>query len=1038
MAEILACAVRCLSILALFPSLVFSQAGDSSARLRMLHTVQEIFRLSKAEASRAYPIDLELVVTYSDPAWGLLFVQDQTGSTFIDVHGSNIVYPLGTRIRVKAVTNAGENGPVMIHPKILVVGKGTLPKPEQRSVAELETGAAESHRVVTEGVLHPCEHDWNRVCFRLYDGKKLIWLMVPRPDDPVAQSLIGATVKVKGIVGRHLDDQNRHVGAQLFVDTLDDIKVEKRPLPASFSSSPTPIGDLRASEADERFVSQIHLRGTVTWQSPELFFIQDSSGTVFVVTANAVPVRTGSTVDAIGFLRHGAFGLELSDSAVSLADTQSSIENTRPLRLTAAEVVKRSLNGSRVHVRARLIGQNANSTEFVYQLEDGAQRFNAILLRNDSAHEIVGLSRDSILDLTGIALIHKGSAEWPGALLILIESSKDVAVVRDNNRLTLKQLLMIFGGIILCVIAILVWVMLLRRTVRKQTAILRARLVSEMRLETKYSRLVERNLAAVFSWRPDGTIVDCNPAFARMLGIASREQLIGRTCHDFQTDPAQREALCGALRDEPVSNQKVSLRRDDGTTVYLLMNLTPVHTEEGMLYETTAIDVTQLRQNQVELQRAKDAAVYESLNDPLTGLPNRRLLIDTLSTLLANANETTGMIALLYLDLDGFKLVNDSLGHSIGDALLVQLASCMRAWIREGDMLARLGGDEFMVIMHRLHTREQAVLLAETLLEAISHPFEVKGHILAAGASIGISIFPDDATDAEELMQQADSAMCVGKREGRNRVVVFTPQIGSEVHERLTLGNLLRGAIARNEISLNYQPEFDLADLRLTRFEALARWNHPILGQIPPVKFIPIAEESGLIGTLGAYIMEQACTEALRWQKMMPYPIQVAVNVSSVQFRRKGFVEEVIATLERTGLSPELLQIEITESAMMGGLQQAADSIYRLRELGISMAIDDFGTGYSNLSYLPSLAFNVLKIDRSFVVNLNTQPETESMIRTLIALAHNFGMQVIVEGVETPEQLAIIKALGANEVQGYLTGRPTANPAEHMLTPASL
>jgi len=368
----------------------------------------------------------------------------------------------------------------------------------------------------------------------------------------------------------------------------------------------------------------------------------------------------------------------------------------------------------------------------------------------------------------------------------------------------------------------------------------------------------------------------------------------------------------------------------------------------------------------------------------------------------------------------------------------VQLAGRLRSSLRDGDMLARLGGDEFMVVMHGLHTREQAVLLAGTLLKAISNPFEVKGHQLAIGASIGISVFPEDATDAEELIQQADSAMFVGKREGRNRVVAFTPEIGSEVHERLTLEHLLRGAVARNEITLHYQPEFELAGLRLTRFEALARWTHPTLGQIPPLKFIPIAEESGMIAALGAYLMEQACTEAIKWQKMAPYPVQVAVNVSSVQFRRKGFVEEVSAVLERTGLRPELLQIEITESAMLGGIQQAADVLYRLREMGISMAIDDFGTGYSNLSYLPSLAFDTLKIDRSFVVNLDTQPETESMIRTLITLAHNFGMRVIVEGVETQEQLALIKAFGANEVQGYLTGRPTANPAAYMLLPTSL
>jgi EAL domain-containing protein (putative c-di-GMP-specific phosphodiesterase class I) len=253
------------------------------------------------------------------------------------------------------------------------------------------------------------------------------------------------------------------------------------------------------------------------------------------------------------------------------------------------------------------------------------------------------------------------------------------------------------------------------------------------------------------------------------------------------------------------------------------------------------------------------------------------------------------------------------------------------------------------------------------------------------------------------------------------------------VHERLSLEILLRGAIARHEISVQYQPEFELAGSRLIRFEALARWTHPTLGSIRPDKFIPIAEESGLIDVLGAFIMEQACTEAVRWQGIVQHPIQVAVNVSSIQFRRKGFVEEVCMILGRSGLKPELLQIELTESVMLSGAHFAAETMNRLHALGISLAIDDFGTGYSNLSYLPSLPFDAVKIDRSFVMNMETQPESESMIRTVIALAKNIGMRAIVEGIETTQQLELVKAFGANEVQGYLTGRPTSNPIEDFL-----
>jgi len=1023
------------------PALNYAQTRVQSGSQQTLRTVQELFHLTKADADKAIPVELDAVVTYSDPEWGLLFVQDLSGSTYIDVHGSSAKYPLGSRIRIVGVTTMGYVSPEVARAKITVLGRGILPSPQQKSVAELDAGGADSSWVVTEGVLHPCEKLWDRVCFHILDGKKLVWLIIPLTDGPEAHNLIGARVRVSGVCGSHLDAANKRVAAQLFVDSLNDIQVEEPPLLESFFSLPVAIQELRASDADQRFVRQNHLRGTVTWRSPGMFSIEDSTGALFVETEKNVVVHTGTMVDVIGFPSRGEFGLELSDSVVQLATVQPSNGGIAPLNVTAAEALKRSLNGRRVHLKARLVSQSANATRYIYEFEDGELRFSAALQRNDATRETVGLTRDSILELTGVAVIRGGTPEWPASLLILIDSPADMVVRGGPGWLTLRRALIMLIIVLLCVLTPLLWGATLRRTVRKQTVALRqqadtiqARLQNELQLEKRFRRLFERNLAAVYTWRSDGLIVDCNLALVRLLGFQAREELIGRSYWDFQIDAAHREQLGSLLLpEEGLSNREATLRRGDGAIVHLLMNITPVESAEGILYETTAIDVTLLRQHQAELQRAKDVAVHDSLNDPLTGLPNRRCLSETLATLLVDAHQDAGRIALLYLDLDGFKLVNDSLGHAVGDGLLIQLAARLRTWVREGDLLARLGGDEFMVIMHKIHAREDAVMLAENLLEEIGYSFEVKGHNLSIAASVGISIFPDDTDNAEELIQQADSAMYSGKREGKNRVTCFTPQIGSEVHERLTLEHLLRGAIARREIFIHYQPEFDLNDLRLTRFEALARWTHPTLGQIPPAKFIPIAEESGMIETLGAYIMEQACIEAVRWQQRMPYPIQVAVNVSGMQFRRKGFVEEVSAILDRTQLRPDLLQIEITESAMIAGYQQTAEIIQRLRHMGIGMAIDDFGTGYSNLSYLPSLAFDALKIDRSFVMNLDSQPESESMIRTLIALAHEFAMLVIVEGVETEEQLAVVKRLGANEVQGYLTGRPTATPEQFML-----
>ncbi len=327
---------------------------------------------------------------------------------------------------------------------------------------------------------------------------------------------------------------------------------------------------------------------------------------------------------------------------------------------------------------------------------------------------------------------------------------------------------------------------------------------------------------------------------------------------------------------------------------------------------------------------------------------------------------------------------------------------------------------------------KEAAIVAHTLLSVLAEPFYIDDHEITISASIGISIYPDDGMDSASLLQEADSAMYTAKRYGKNRMMYFTAEIGCSVRERLNLENQLRGAITRGEITVQYQPEFDVNSAELVRFEALARWTHPTLGAIPPSKFIPIAEESGLIVPLGAYIMELACTECCRWQAAATHPVQVAVNVSSLQFTRDSFVDEVIDILNRTGLDPKLLQIELTESVMLNGAERSAEHMKRLNGLGVTLAIDDFGTGYSCLSYLPRLPFSALKIDRSFVHDLESRPEIRAMVRSLITLAENMGMRVIVEGVENSAQLELIRKIGGNEIQGFLMGRPCDDPLSRL------
>ena len=438
--------------------------------------------------------------------------------------------------------------------------------------------------------------------------------------------------------------------------------------------------------------------------------------------------------------------------------------------------------------------------------------------------------------------------------------------------------------------------------------------------------------------------------------------------------------------------------------------------------------LSELERNAEAKRRAEAKLQVQARTDALTGLPNRRLFGEQLAQSLAMARRESRTVGLLYIDLDGFKLVNDSLGHVVGDRLLCDVGSRLQSRVRQSDLLARVGGDEFTVILTALNRREEGDLVAKSLLDILAKPFRIEEHEITIGASIGISIFPDHADTPADLLWQADSAMYAAKRSGRNRAAFFRPELGAMVRERLNLENQLRRAIGQGEIQIHYQPEFEVGTERLVRFEALARWQHPTLGWIPPSKFIPVAEESGLIVPLGAYVMERACMDALQWQQHTIHPVQVAVNVSSVQFNQESFLDEVVDVLKRTALPANLLQIELTETVMMGPVERSAQKLRKLRELGIGLAIDDFGTGYSCLSYLPNLPFDALKIDRSFVQDLDTKPETLALIRSLVGLAHNIGMRVIVEGVENEQQMELIRELAANEIQGFLMGRPTADP----------
>jgi diguanylate cyclase (GGDEF)-like protein/PAS domain S-box-containing protein len=427
-------------------------------------------------------------------------------------------------------------------------------------------------------------------------------------------------------------------------------------------------------------------------------------------------------------------------------------------------------------------------------------------------------------------------------------------------------------------------------------------------------------------------------------------------------------------------------------------------------------DITERKQAERELS-------HQAQHDQLTGLPNRRFFETRLEHCIEAAQLTDSRIAVLYFDLDGFKLINDTHGHSFGDTLLKQCVRRVQSCVRDTDILARMGGDEFTLIATGIDSRDKAQIIAEQVLSTLSESFVVDGHELMVTASLGISLFPFDGANGNTLLRHADAAMYEAKREGKNRLRFFSPEMNAKICERLELENYLRRALERDELVLHYQPEISLRTNELVRNEALVRWNHPTLGLIDPGKFIPIAEETGLIIPIGNWVLEEACRQT---KKLCDSGVRagVGVNVSSVQFSRPDYVETVIDILRRTEMSPLLLELELTETVVMQGLDDAAAKIRELRTLGISVSIDDFGTGYSSLSYLQKLRIDNLKIDRSFIRDVPNDPDALALTRALVSLAHSLGMKVVVEGVETKQQLDAVRGIGGDIAQGFLLGRP--------------
>jgi diguanylate cyclase (GGDEF)-like protein len=465
-------------------------------------------------------------------------------------------------------------------------------------------------------------------------------------------------------------------------------------------------------------------------------------------------------------------------------------------------------------------------------------------------------------------------------------------------------------------------------------------------------------------------------------------------------------------------------RRKDGSEFPQLLSVSAVKDNEGKVTQYVSVfsDISKIKETEAELE-------FLAHHDPLTRLPNRRLLLSRIGHGIETVKREGGLLALLMLDLDRFKDVNDSFGHTTGDELLQQVADRLNKRLRTVDTLTRLGGDEFTVLLQGIAHKEDAGRVAAEIVSMLGEPwFLSNGFEVRIGSSVGITLYPDHCTTAEEMLQQADTALYQAKEEGRGRFKYFSEDLTLAARERIALEAALRRAITENELRVFYQPQVDIATGEIVGAEALLRWQHPEEGMMLPSKYIAVAEETGLIGAIGDWVLKETCMQGKKWLDAGLNPITLAVNLSPQQFHHKDIAATVASTLEETDFPPHLLELELTETILIKREHDAVAKMDLLREQGIRLAIDDFGTGYSSLSYLKRFPLDVLKIDKSFVDEIPDQRDDMEIANTVIAIGHTLGFKVLAEGVETEEQLAFLRSQGCDLYQGYLKSPPL--PAE--------
>jgi diguanylate cyclase (GGDEF)-like protein/PAS domain S-box-containing protein len=999
---------------------------------RALTTTEQIRRLTPEEAALGRKVSVQGVVTFYHPSWGLLFVQDQTGPVFVAVDRAGTPAPIrpGQLVEVHGVTQSGDFAPSIGKPSLVPLAMTGLPTPKVATLPELATGAYDSRWVEVRGVVRSAEESSGLLILVLRVDQGLLTVRVLDAPNVEPARLVDAVVRVRGACGTVANDRRQLVGVQLWTPSIDEVVVEQAAREDPFAAAATPLANLLRFVPEGASVRRVKVRGVVTLHQPGRgVFLQTEKDAVHVHTSQTLDVLPGDDIEVVGFPGMGGPGLVLEEGLVRVLGKATPVE---PSRVDAAQASSGATDGLLVRIQGRLLDVVAGAGEQALVLRDGDHAFNARMPAAAAGATLPALRPGSLIEVTGVCSLlrrESGAPRSPRSFQVFLRTSRDVAVLETSSWWTERRIRVFLGSTTALVVAALAWVAYLRRKVRGKESALKES-------EERYTLAVQGTQDGIWDWDLRADRIYLSPRWKSMLGYAENE-LGDRPEAWFDLvhaeDKPRLEARLNAHRAGVTPNfedEHRMLHRDGGYRWVL---------SRGFALRDAAANAYRMAGAQTDVT---DRRFY----DPLTGLPNRAMFVERLEkAVLRSKFSSDHQFAVLFLDLDRFKIVNDSLGHLAGDRLLAALSQRFSSSVRPGDLIARFGGDEFAILLDPIGGPEDAARIAERIQEALQPAFDLGGSEAYSSVSIGIALSSTGYERAEDLLRDADTALYRAKSQGRARFEMFDEDMRAHVTKVMRTERDLRRAIERREFVLHYQPIVDTWTLRPLAIEALVRWQHPERGLLGPAEFVPLAEETGLIGPIGDIVLQAACAQMRAWQEHFPAlgPLAVCVNISARQFGDPNLPSRIAEALAATGLPPNSLVLEITESTLMDTERAAVARLHQVREQGIRVHIDDFGTGYSSLSYLHRLPVDALKIDRSFIGQMEATEEALAVVRSILNLGHNLKLSVIAEGVETRAQAERLRALGCRIAQGYFLAAPADEVAttallEHGIEPAAV